>query len=164
VIFVSVGTALQPFDRLIAAVEDVADALEGHELVTQHGRSRAPRIGRAIATIPREEFEAHLGRAALVIGHAGVGSIVASLRHGKKPIVMPRRKAEGEMVSDHQVDLAEKLASLDLLHIIHNAGDLRRLLDRPLEEFRVDPPGHNCHVIEATRSFLESLGDREPRA
>ena len=44
--------------------------------------------------------------------HAGSGSILTSLHHGKVPIVMPRRVALHEHVDDHQVELAERMAEL----------------------------------------------------
>lgn len=156
-IFVTVGTARQPFDRLIAAVEEAAAGLPGHEFVIQYGSSRKPDIRRAVATVARAEFEECLEQAQFVVGHAGVGTISASLQHGKRPIVMPRRRGRREMVSDHQVDLAEKLAALGLIVVFDNAAELRRLLEQPISAFQIKPPATNERAVSLTRSFLDGL-------
>lgn len=158
-IFVTVGTPFQPFDRLISAVEAVADVAQRFgDLVIQHGYSRRPSVGKCVAMLPRLDFERHVSDAVAVISHAGVGTVLESLRQGKRPIVMPRLAAWKETVSDHQCELARKLSSLGLVLVAEEADALREYLLMPASAFRVAPPGQNRLVIELLRGFIESVG------
>ena len=157
-IFVTVGNARQPFDRLISAVERAVDAgvITG-EVVVQHGHSRAPRVGTVRRTFDRGEFEGCLRRARIIICHAGVGSVLDSLRHGKRPIVMARRKPLDEMVNNHQVDLATKLGMLGLVFVVENAEEIAACLRRPPGDFTVDPPAPNPEPLRVVREFLGAV-------
>jgi UDP-N-acetylglucosamine transferase subunit ALG13 len=105
VIFVTVGTHHQPFERLL----DALDALDD-ELVVQYGPGRPPAARRAEAFMPFDEMLACFREADKVITHAGVGSIICARREGHVPIVVPRRHELGEHVDDHQAELSRALS------------------------------------------------------
>jgi UDP-N-acetylglucosamine transferase subunit ALG13 len=105
VIFVTVGTHHQPFERLLDALDGLDD-----ELVVQYGPGQPPA---ALHAEPFMPFDAMLDRfreADTVITHAGVGSIICARREGHVPLVVPRRHDLGEHVDDHQVELTRALA------------------------------------------------------
>lgn len=105
-IFVTLGTHGAPFTRLIRAL----DALPADELVVQYGHSPEPvGVQRAVAFMPFSEVLELIDRAAAVITHAGVGSILCATRAGHTPIVAARRADHGEHVDDHQLELAAAL-------------------------------------------------------
>jgi UDP-N-acetylglucosamine transferase subunit ALG13 len=56
-----------------------------------------------------------MSEASLVITHAGVATIVDALRAGQRPLVMARRRHLGEHVDDHQLQIVEALAAMDLI-------------------------------------------------
>lgn len=64
--------------------------------------------------IPVEELQAAVADADLVVAHAGIGSALTALDHGKCPLLLPRRKAHGEHVDDHQEMIARRLAARGL--------------------------------------------------
>jgi UDP-N-acetylglucosamine transferase subunit ALG13 len=106
VIFVTVGTHHQPFERLLDALGGLDD-----ELVVQYGPGRPPAAAsRAEAFMPFDEMLARFREADTVITHAGVGSIICARREGHVPLVVPRRHDLGEHVDDHQVELTRALA------------------------------------------------------
>jgi UDP-N-acetylglucosamine transferase subunit ALG13 len=106
VIFVTVGTHHQPFQRLL----DALDALDGPELVVQHGCGKPPsQVARAEAYMSFDAMAECFREADAVITHAGVGSILCATREGHVPLVVPRRHDLGEHVDDHQVELARAL-------------------------------------------------------
>jgi len=108
VIFATVGTHQDPFERMIAGLEQLPNR---DQLVVQYGYARPPEgVGRAIDFIPFEEMEANFAAAEAVITHAGVGSILCARRAGHLPIVVPRFAELGEHVDDHQVELTRALA------------------------------------------------------
>jgi UDP-N-acetylglucosamine transferase subunit ALG13 len=104
-IFVTVGTTEQPFDRLMKAVDELD---RSEPLVVQYGHSTlVPRDCEAVKFMGFDEMRARIVEARVVLCHAGAGSVLNSLCFGKRPIAAPRLRRFGEMVDDHQVDLLE---------------------------------------------------------
>lgn len=120
--FVTVGSHDQPFLRLLRAVEVAADAgILPPPVLVQRGV--APELAGAVESVPflpREEFERAMERAEVVVAHVGAGAVASSIRSGKRPIVLARRQSLGEHVDDHQLELAQKLADLDLAVLVHD--------------------------------------------
>ena len=122
-ILVTVGTHEQPFDRLLEAVGRLGT---GEELIVQHGPSKVRPAGAVCSEfLPFEEVTALTRAARVVITHAGVGSIMVSLREGKRPIVMARLHALGEHVDDHQVPLTQRLSESGLVVPVTDADELQ---------------------------------------
>jgi UDP-N-acetylglucosamine transferase subunit ALG13 len=112
-IFVTVGTHEQPFDRLIQKV----DELKKHgqipdDVFMQTGYSTyVPFCCEYRAMIEFQEMESRMKTARIVITHGGPCSIIQARFHGKKPIVVPRQKMFKEHVDDHQVRFTNFLES-----------------------------------------------------
>lgn len=105
-IFVTVGTHHQPFERLLSAL----GSLDGRELVVQYGPAEPPAgVARAEAYMPFDEMLRCFREAEAVITHAGVGSIICARREGHVPVVIPRRHDLGEHVDEHQAELTRAL-------------------------------------------------------
>ena len=105
-IFVTVGTHHQPFERLLVALDGLDD-----ELVVQYGPGQPPASASyAEAFMPFDEMLSRFREADTVITHAGVGSIICASREGHVPLVVPRRHELDEHVDDHQVELTRALA------------------------------------------------------
>lgn len=122
-IFLTVGTGPYPLDRLVAAADELART--GEEIVVQYGTSRVrPRSATAIDFVPVTALERLVRDARVVVCHAGVGSVATSLRHGKRPILVPRRRDFGEQVDDHQLMFATRIEQLGLARIV---ADIQRL-------------------------------------
>jgi UDP-N-acetylglucosamine transferase subunit ALG13 len=110
-ILLTVGT-LAPFDRLVKAVDELVGAGAIREAVfAQIGRSTyRPVHFEAVPSLPKHDFEARVRESSTMIGHAGMGSIMLALEHGRPLLVMPRLHVHGEHVNDHQVGTARKFA------------------------------------------------------
>jgi UDP-N-acetylglucosamine transferase subunit ALG13 len=65
--------------------------------------------------VPITEMRQALAEADVVIAHAGVGSALAAMQAGKRALYVPRRKAFGEHVDDHQVAMARELEGRKLV-------------------------------------------------
>lgn len=101
----------------------------------------------ARASVPVPELDRALREADVVVCHAGTGSALAAFEAGKCPVVLPRRKAHGETVDDHQVQLAEELTKRGLavageadavtLDDLRAAASRRVTLRAHPEEFRL---------------------------
>ncbi|GAA3345579.1 glycosyltransferase [Amorphoplanes nipponensis] len=65
--------------------------------------------------VPITEMRQALTEADVVISHAGVGSALAAMQAGKRALYVPRRRAFGEHVDDHQVEMARELEGRKLV-------------------------------------------------
>ena len=63
----------------------------------------------AHATLPAHELDEAIRAADVVVAHAGIGSALAALDAGHIPVLVPRTKARGEQVADHQRLIAAAL-------------------------------------------------------
>ena len=155
-IFVTVGTHHDPFERLLRALAE----LEGSELVVQYGPGAAPPgVARAEAFLPFEEMVALFRQAEKVITHAGVGSILCARREGHTPLVVPRRHDLGEHVDEHQAELTRALAARGSVVAVWDPDELPELLaevpPRRAAATAVEPP-----LCPSVRAAL--AGERHP--
>ena len=105
-IFVTVGTHEQPFDRLIKCIDQmVADGKINDEVIIQKGYTYyEPQNCKSYKLIGYEEMKEYIAEARIVITHGGPASFVAPLSIGKIPIVVPRQYKYNEHVNDHQLE------------------------------------------------------------
>ena len=118
-ILILLGTQDKPFNRLLEAVDKaINDGYIKEEVIAQIGftKYKSKNI-KTFELIPKEEYENIIGRADLIITHAGVGSILTGLNKNKKVIAAARLKEYGEHTNNHQLqilnELTKKVISLD---------------------------------------------------
>lgn len=111
-IFVTVGTHEQPFDRLISKIDALKrDAVIQEEVFVQTGFSTyQPQFCEWKKLLSYEEMAQMLENARIIITHGGPASFISAIQIGKIPIVVPRRKEFGEHVNNHQVDFVKIVA------------------------------------------------------
>ena len=157
-IFLTVGTQF-PFDRLVKAIDDwLDDHPLDEEVFAQIGESvYKPRHFDAVVSLDKSAFDRRFQDASGVISHAGMGTITMALDNGKALLAMPRLKKHGEVVSDHQVALAEQFEALGHLLVARDETELsdripqlRSFVPRPR---RADPGA----VAQRIADFLGSL-------
>ena len=111
-IFVTVGTHEQPFNRLVKAVDELKrDGIITEEVIIQTGFSTyEPKYCQWSKLIPYQKMVKNVENARIVITHGGPASFVMPLQIGKTPIVVPRQHQFDEHVNDHQVEFARNVA------------------------------------------------------
>ena len=111
-IFVTVGTHEQPFDRLIQKVDELKrDGVIQEEVIIQTGYSTyVPQNCQWSKLIPYSQMVKNVADARIVITHGGPASFIMPLQIGKIPVVVPRKHQYGEHVNDHQVEFAGNVA------------------------------------------------------
>ncbi|MBS6722163.1 MAG: multidrug MFS transporter [Clostridiales bacterium] len=111
-IFVTVGTHEQPFNRLLECVDKLKeDNIITEEVIMQTGFSTyVPKNCEWKKLFPYDAMIENVKKARIVITHGGPSSFVMPLQEGKIPIVVPRQKKYEEHVNDHQVDFAKAVA------------------------------------------------------
>lgn len=110
-IFVTVGTHEQPFDRLIKEIDRLAGAnIIAEKVVIQTGYSSfVPKHCESRQMYPHEEMLKNMEDARIIISHGGPSSFMTALSLGKIPIVVPRQHKFGEHVNDHQMYFSQKV-------------------------------------------------------
>jgi UDP-N-acetylglucosamine transferase subunit ALG13 len=137
-IFASVGNATQPFDRFLRMVDEAAGRVRLRTLIQTGAGAHRPCHADAVDFVGRAEFDELCRAAEYVVTHAGVGSVMTAVRLGKVPIVVPRRKDQGEVINDHQFELASELSRIGWCRV---AADLDELLDFLQQAPAALPPG-----------------------
>ena len=158
-IFVTIGTS-EPFDRLVRALPGRGD----EELVIQCGDGALrPTDATVYDYLSFEETVELVRRARVVVCHAGVGTILTALANGRRPIVMPRRAAEGEAVDDHQVALAERLDAAGVVALAEDPATLRALI-ATAGTAAAEPPQPARALVDELSSFVADAVERRRRA
>lgn len=111
-IFITVGTHEQPFDRLVEEIDKLKrDGVIQEEVIIQTGFSTyEPKYCRWSNLISYADMVKNVADARIVITHGGPASFIMPLQIGKVPIVVPRQNAFGEHVNDHQVEFTKNVA------------------------------------------------------
>ena len=110
-IFVTVGTHEQPFDRLLKCIDKmVEDGQIKEEVIVQKGYTDYEMKNcKSSKLIPYEEMQSNIKNARIVVTHGGPASFLDPLKYGKIPVVVPRKKEYNEHVNNHQVDFSKEV-------------------------------------------------------
>ena len=154
-IFVTVGTHEQPFDRLIGYMDKWA-AEHDEEVVMQRGyASFVPEHCESKPLFSYEEMQELTDRARIVITHGGPSTIMMVLCRGKVPVVVPRRHDLGEHVNDHQVVFCDEYKELeDRFILIGDIDTLESVIDNYDEQVKEITAGK---VVSHTKDFCDGL-------
>ena len=110
------------FPRLLARLVDILPP--GLDVLWQVGATEIDRMpAGARRQVPITEMRRAMREADVVVAHAGVGSALAAMQAGRRALYVPRRRAYGEHVDDHQVAMARELESRNLV-VAREASDV----------------------------------------
>ena len=111
-IFVTVGTHEQQFDRLIKAIDDLkSNKVINEPVYVQMGYSTYEPVHCDYSRfLSYKQMKEYMGSADVVITHGGPSSFIEAMAAGKVPVVVPRRGDLGEHVNNHQVDFVRTVA------------------------------------------------------
>ena len=155
-IFVTVGTHEQQFNRLIAYVDDLKKTgLITEEVVIQTGFSTYEPVYCTWKKLyPYDEMCRLVKEARIVITHGGPSSFIMALQVGKVPVVVPRQKKFGEHVNDHQLEFANAVAQRQgNLLVVEEINELAELLLHYNSAIQM----LNCGMNSNNRVFCENI-------
>ena len=162
-IFVTVGTHEQPFNRLIKAVDDlVADGTITEEVIIQRGYSTyEPKHCKYYDLLPWDEMQKYNKEARIVITHGGPASFIDVLALGKTPIVVPRQAKYNEHVNDHQLEFARQFVERGVNIIV--VDDINILKDS-IKNYKNEIPnisnGSNFNFMKRLVENIRLMFDR----
>lgn len=159
-ILISVGASEYGLDRLLKIIDDLCEEgiLEGKHIIAQRGTSKyTPKNFKSFKLIARDEYQAYMDNADVIISHAGTGSVIPPLKMGKKVIVFPRREKFGEHIDDHQLELAEIFTAAGCTMCATNKEDMIECI-RKLETFTPAPfKSNTAKMNKLIIDYIESL-------
>ena len=166
-IFVTVGTHEQPFDRLVRCVDELKrDGLIKEDVFIQTGYSAyEPQYCEWKAMVPFAEMDTFINSAHIVISHAGPSSFLAPLNVGKIPVVVPRMKKFGEHVNDHQVKFArvvdERQKNIILVEDTEHLADVIEHYDELAAEKSAMMSSNNEQFIRDFENVVDDLMNKK---
>ena len=108
-IFVTVGTHHQGFDRLVQAADELAADIDEQVVIQRGVTELCPQHARHFKFCSMQEMADWIQQARVVVAQAGAGTIITTLQQGKVLVVTPRLTVYGENYTDHQIELAAEL-------------------------------------------------------
>lgn len=159
-IFVTVGTQL-PFDRMVRAIDQWAGQTDpAPDVFAQVGPSTyVPQHIKSKPFISTSEYAEFVLNADVIVSHAGIGSIVTALSHGKPIVIIPRRLQLNEHRNDHQMATAIRFAGRPGIMVAEDENQLAEILDR-LSSLRGAPPIEpfaQPELIAVVREFIDGV-------
>lgn len=159
-ILITVGSSEFQFNRLLKNIDELCEKkiIEGSEVIAQVGYSTyIPKYYRYFEMIDKEQFNKYLEDASLIITHAGVGTIISSLKKKRKVIVFPRLKEFNEHVDNHQLEISKSFEISNYIKVANNFEELKKIiLDIDLfspREFISNNTEMNSLIIDIIENF-----------
>lgn len=131
-ILVLLGTQDNSFHRLLDKIQELIEKkVINEEVVVQAGRTKyQSKDMKIFSLVSQDKLRDLTEKADMVITHGGVGSIVMSLKMGKKVIAVPRLSAFGEHVNDHQIQIVDSFNKQGFLIGVIELDDLEKALEK----------------------------------
>lgn len=160
-IFVTVGTHEQPFNRLVEYIDDLKrKRIIEEKVIIQTGFSTYEPIHcEWMKFFPYQQMIEYVKEARIIITHGGPASFVMALQVGKVPIVVPRQKKFGEHINNHQMDFCKEVAARqkniicveDIKEISHIILDYEKIVEKLATEDKSNNLQFNqkfCKLVE----------------
>ena len=149
-IFVTVGTHTQSFNRLLKEVDKLKAVKKIKErTVAQIGHSTyEPKKIQWFRFTTFEKLNKLYRNSRIIISHGGAGSILNGLSNRKPVIVVPRLKKFNEHVNDHQLDLVKELDKNGKIIAVYDIEDLQNALLKARNFGKVKTENKICNEIE----------------
>lgn len=131
-IFVTVGTHEQQFNRLVKKVDELkGEGLIKEDVLIQTGYTTyEPKSCDWKQWIPYQDMIQYVKKAHIVITHGGPSSFIMPLQLGKTPIVVPRRHEYNEHVNNHQVSFCNVVEKrMNTIIVVDNVDNLKEVIN-----------------------------------
>tara|TARA_B110000259_G_C13867354_1_gene343369 strand:+ start:105 stop:629 length:525 start_codon:yes stop_codon:yes gene_type:complete len=133
VIFVVTGTQA-PFDRLLSIIDKWTVNQDIYSVIAQTANSEINfKNMTCFDYLEPDVFNEYFNNADVIIGHAGMGTIIKALENKKKLVVFPRLVKYNEHRNDHQHHTAFGFEKLGLINVAYNEKDLFRYLNNIID-------------------------------
>lgn len=155
-IFVTVGTHYQGFERLIKKMDEIAGRIDD-EVIMQIGFTQyEPKNAKWFRFAEYEKMLELINESDVVICHGGAGTLLDSLRFNKPIIIVPRLKKFGEVYDDHELELAEALESARKAITVYDVEKLEDAIKRAML-MKSRPLRRNKRLVNFLKEYLGGI-------
>ena len=158
-ILVLLGTQNNSFHRLLEEIDKLIEKkIIKEEVIVQSGYTKYDSENmKVFSLIPKEELEELQEKSNYIITHGGVGSIVSSVKKGKKVIAIPRLHKYNEHVNDHQKQIIKAFSEKKYLIGIQNVDELPSAL-KEIEKFKPEKyKSDNKKILNIIENFIDNI-------
>lgn len=162
-ILVLLGTQNNSFHRLLEKVDELIEKeVVNEKILVQAGYTKyESKNMRIFDLIPQEELDRYQEQADLIITHGGVGSIISSIKKGKKVIAVPRLHEYQEHVNDHQKQIVESFDKKGYIIGIDDVEELEsaiiRMQDFTPVKYEENKEKSNSKILKIIEEFIEKI-------
>lgn len=162
-IFVTVGTHEQPFDRLLRCIDKmIEDEIIKEEVIIQKGYTDYDLTHcKSYKLIGYDEMQKYISDARIVVTHGGPASFLAPLSLGKIPVVVPRKKEFNEHVNNHQLDFARQVEKrMNNIIVAESDEDITDSIinyDNRISKLSKESASNNEKFIESLQKEIEKI-------
>ena len=160
-IFVTVGTHEQPFDRLIRYMDDWAGCHDEKVIIQTGFTDYEPKNCEWKKMFTYEEMTKNIENARIIITHGGPSSFMSALQIQKIPIVVPRRFEHSEHVNNHQVQFCEwfskKKGGIIVIENIDELEDVLESYENISQKLQYKLKSHNKEFCDELETMISSL-------
>lgn len=154
-IFVTVGSHYQGFDRLIKKMDEIAGKID-EKVIMQIGHTEYKPVNAEYFDFVDDfgKIEELNRDARVVVSHAGAGSILTALKLGTPVIVVPRLKKYNEHMDDHQLEIAEAMSSIKGVVAVNDVQEIEKHLK---DNLIFDPILKDHDLKSSLKRYLASI-------
>ncbi len=160
-IFVTVGTHEQPFNRLVKKMDLIAKALNEKVIIQSGYSTYIPQYAEYKKFMDYEEMKQNYDKARIIVTHGGPSSFLDAVQLGKIPIVVPRQKKYEEHINNHQVNFCLKVQKKDNnIIVLLDENELVTTIknyDKIVSKMNLSGSSHNRLFMENFENVVESL-------
>jgi UDP-N-acetylglucosamine transferase subunit ALG13 len=157
-IFITVGTHTQQFNRLLEKIDElVENGTIKEKVVAQVGYSTyKPKNYPFFKFAEEEKIQELFKNSKLIITHAGAGSIITGLIQKKPLIVVPRLAKFDEHVNDHQLEIARAFQLQHKVLVCRDIENLPKMINRGFK-FKPKLSSKPILMFKIMQRFLSNL-------
>lgn len=158
-VLVTIGSMVEKkFTRIFKTVDELCEEgiLDGKNVIAQVGFDNySSKYYKCFDMIADEDFKRIIGESDLIIAHAGTGTVISSIKQGKKVIIFPRMAQYDEHYDDHQLELAELFTKQGYVLQARNKDELKNCILN-LDGFTPVPfVSNNANMNKLVIDFIE---------
>lgn len=152
-IFVTVGSQIYQFDRLIKAIDMLMEEkIVKDKVIAQIGSTNyLPKNYEYKRFMNIQEYNQCIDDAEIIISHGGVGALIGASKKGKTIIAVPRIEKLGEHCDNHQLQIVKMLEKKGYVYAVYNIDDLKSVLESAIKQ--------PIHKVYSEKSYIVSLID-----
>ena len=158
-VFVMLGTQNNSFHRLLEEIDRLINLKKIDEkVIVQAGYTKYKSNNMEIFDlISKEKLENYQKEANYIITHGGVGSIITSIKLGKKVIAVSRKHEYLEHVNNHQEEIVELFDKKGYIIGIQDVSNLGQAIDKLKDFVPNEYKLNNKKMLNIIENYVDNL-------